>query len=421
MANQFIRVGSGGTPEWFLNLPYWERRYIAGGPGFGQPYQNGATMFSVMPNPYPYSNNWGTNSHIVPWTCGEVIQSTGEFITAAEGGHGDGVDHSIYAFLVRTAVPFWSRIWGPNIVAGGHDASAGANLPYCAWGNGTPRTAHGWFSRVVSQRDNRIWLTMCNEGASGAWSSDQWSISRDNLGPGVVAANLWMYHGRLWTDGVPDRYYQSAPHAYDEVAHAVMHAVEGSGTGQGVHKVDVATCIAAGNQATTGPKTPGCTTYDVGYGSSLSNSWSVITYNTSPRCWIMGGPDSNVIAVWNLEAPNGIRFKTVGGSISNTSGMGAFYNPGGRKIIVGGPLNTDVANDTNFYTMNVPSDPWNASTGFTVATRPTTGDAVQRAPVYRGTYGKFRAIDMPNGEQCAVWHSGSANQPSMVARIPQVA
>ncbi len=280
---------------------------------------------------------------------------------------------------------------------------------------------HGWFNRQATEgpEGDRLWTLATDATPTGNWTTDCWSIPRANLGAGVSNPGLWTYHGRLWPTlpGSPGSGfgYQSGPSGYDPISNQIMVAGEFA-VGDGVRRINVSTCVGAGNQSTNGPLVPGATGYNVALGGNpFSSAWSVVTQNTSPRCWIVGSPNDNLIYVWNLDAPSTFRKKsTSGGSVSGTAGAGAFYSPTNRKLVVGG------ANiGTTLRTLTIPSDPWNASSGFSWGTIASAGGSIATTGQFNGTFSGFQAIlDMGNGQACVVMHTRDVTQPTYVYKLP---
>jgi len=430
VTTQCVASSPGTAPAWFVSLPERVWTDVAGGSAYsGSAFQKGARLSDVAPSPYTYGNS--QDSIIVPWTGGCSLQNRGEYIKACEGGHTDGSDNGVYALLLKTATPYWSRIWGPNVNSGGNnlDTAGVYNVPFVAHGNGAPCTAHGWYSRVCSEgaggTNERIWLLMTNEGESGCWTTDAWSIPRAALGAGVTDPALWMYHGRQWPSvpgGAPGSSfgYQNGPHAFDSVANQIMSGADFA-INNGIVRIDVATCVAAGKQAASGGAVPGSTQYDIGDNTAWENAWSVVTTNTNPRCWIVGSTDNNLLYVFNLQSPtSGARTKSVtGGNISGTAGLGAVYHDGVNKIVVGGAAGTQGSLTSNIYTIAIPSDPWNATSGFTMSTIAPAGGSLSQVASFQGSYGAFQMIrDMGNGQACLVLHCRDVTLPTYVYKLP---
>lgn len=405
------------APAWFTNLPERVWTDVAGGSNYsGAAWQKGARLIDVAPNPLPPGGS-GHDGIIKAWNGATVAQGRGEYIKAAEGGHADYAGNEIYALRLRDEVPAWQRIWGPtpnNLLGPGTGSII--NEPYITNDDGTPKTMHGWYTRQFSEHDERIWLLATNEGG-GNWTTDTWSIPRGSLGPGVVTPSLWVYHGRTWTTLPSSMSFQAGPTAYDPVARQIMLAAEYADS-QGVRRIDCAAAVAAGRQSSSGPLVPGTTQYNVALGGNPfgGGGWSVITTNTSPRCWIAGSSNDNLLYVWNLEAPGQMRTKSVtGGTIADL--CGAAYHAPSRKIIIGGPPNITA----NLRTLTVPADPWNATSGFNMSTLTAAGGSVSAVSGFNGTYSQFQMInDMGNGQACIVMHTRSTSQPTYVYKLPAV-
>lgn len=419
-SNSFT-IGPLTTPQWFADLQELTRSEVAGGSGFsGSAFQKGATLASIQPSPYNWSNSWQKNSIIIPWCAACSDPANAIYIKAAEGGHGDGSDNGVYGLNLKQAVPAWQKLWGPTPIGqisssplGSGGSGSDNAFAHVANADGAPKTCHGWFRRVFGA--GRIWLLMTNEGG-GAWTSDVWSIPYASLGPAVVDASLWMYHGRIYTgtSGSGDLGgsfgFQSGPSAYDPVANKIMVAAEFA-FGNGVVALDCAAMISAGNRPFTGPQCSGAQVFNVGM-TGLGNAWSVVT-DTNPRCWIVGSPSDNELRVWNLTSPNGFRTKTVsGGTVSGTAFCGAGYYK--NSIIIGGPPSLT----SSLRRITIPSDPWNASSGFNVSTLNLSG-ALSTVANFQGTFSQFQVIpDMGNGQGLAVVHCRDTSLPTYVIKLP---
>lgn len=402
------------TPAWFTSITQLVVTDLAGGPGFGSAFQQGATLRSVQPTPYTMSGVWGPDSIIIPWTGGAVSQSLGEYYKMAEGGHGDGSDHCIYILSLKQDVPAWIRGWGPNSPGGNVPA---LNTAHCATSSNCPITAHGYWWRQVTEGPEgvRLWLLGSNEN-SGLWTTDIWSIARSSLGAGVTTASLWVYHGRAWTSLPSSCSYEYGPSGWDSIANQLI-TMMGFADSNGVRRIDVPTAVAAGNQSFSGPQVPGSTLYSAGLGGNPgTNSWSVMCTNTSPRCFAFGSPNDNALYVWNLESPGTFRTKTVtGGTISSTSTCGAGYNSANRKIVIGGPTL-----GSTLRTITIPTDLWNASSPLTMSSLSLSG-SFGTVGSFQGMFSGGRLIeDMGNGQSCFVGHTRATTSPTQVIKLPAV-
>lgn len=409
-------VPSVAAPAWFSSLSERVWTDIAGGSAYsGANWQKGNRLTDVAPSPTPPGAE-GQIGIIRAWNGAVSLQSRGEYLKVAEGGHNSYYGNEIYALRLKDEVPGWKRIWGPTPNASISTSNFNRNDPFITNLDSTPRTAHGWFNRQASQSDERLWTLRTAASPNGEWSSDSWSIPRSSLGEGVTDANLWVYHGRLWTSLPASLSLQSGPTGYDMTAHQIMVAADFA-TADGVRRIDIDAAVAAGSQNSSGPAIPGMTEYAVALGGNpLSNGWSVITLNTSPRCWIIGSPNENVLYVWNLESPNGFRTKTTsGGSVSGTASAGAAYFSASRKLILGG-----INIGTTLRTLAIPTDPWNASSGFDWGTIAPAGGTLSAAAQFNGTFSQFQMIeDMGDGRACIVMHTRDVDQPTYVYKLPE--
>lgn len=418
----FILSRSGveeSAPAWFGDLVENEWTELAGGAAFsGAAWQKGATLASVQPTPYGYSASWDKNSIVIPWCGGFSDPTSGLYGKAAEGGHGDGSDNGLYGLQLKVPIPFWGKLWGPTAIedisvsplGSGSGGGSDANNAHAHVANddGAPKTMHGWYRRVFAA--GRVWLLATNEGG-GAWTTDCWSIPYADLGPSVTDPSLWMYHGRIFPDiGAQSFGFQSGPSCYDADRNQILAAAEFAES-NGVASIDCAAAVAAGNQSSAGNAVPGSTIYDVGF-TGLGNSWSIVT-NTDPPCWIAASPSTNTLRVWNLASPNGFREKTLdSGDLADTVFCGAGYYKG--YALIGGPPTLT----GSLRKLSIPSDPWNAETGFALSTHSVTGtlDVVED---FQGSFSQFQVIpDMGNGQGLAVIHCRDTALPTYVCKLP---
>jgi hypothetical protein len=396
---------AAGAPAWFAAMA----------DGTWTTVSSTATIMSVSPNPSPPGAE-GVSAVCNDWTGGCVNQATGEYILPAQGGHNGYYGNEIYALALRDPNPAWKRIWGPTPNSQISTSDFPYNAASTAYGDGSPRPAHGWFSNLCSS-DGRIWITMVDACPSGQWTTECYSIARGNLAAG------WTYHGRLWPTvpgGSPGSTfgYQSGPGAYDPVANKIWRGADFA-TQDGVASLDVSAAVAAGQQPTSGPQAPGGTIYNAYLpGTTFSGAWSVVAYDLSPRSWIVGAVSLGELWIMDLENSPGtfVKVQTAGSPTGWTTGVKAVYHKQSRSILVGGyeygaslrRLSISGSNPlTSTYTWSdVPPDPTNA---------------VVPAPAQNGTWNKLQMIeDMGNG-QSAICLVTSAAGPTYVYKVPGAA
>lgn len=396
----------GPAPSWFASMPdrTWKAIATAG------------TIYSVRP-PINIPGASGLTDVTNAWTGACADQRRGEYILPAQGGHNGYYGNEIYALALREENPAWRRIWGPTPVEQIPTSNLGYNPPNTHYADGSPRPVHGWFHQFVD-RNGRIWMAPAAPYANpnGDWGTSVYSIDRENLGAG------WMHHGRLYTaipGGAPNSTfgYQSGPGAYDPIGHKIWRGAEFA-TQDGVASIDVAAAIAAGQQLNAGPKVPGSTIYNVALAPNpFANAWSVVTTNTSPRCWIVGAPNLSELWIMNLEGGAGTftRKSTTGSPNGFTRGVGAVYHAPSRAILVGGSeYGADIRklaiNGTNPLTATYTWSQVSPGSGNSVA--PTGNDQ------YRGTFSKFQMIeDMGNGQSAIVLVT-TVTGPTYVYKLP---
>ncbi len=328
------------APSWFVSLPELSWVPIAGGSSYGSSYQNGATIRTVSPSTSAYPNGQGAegvSAVMNDWTGGCCYQAGGQYLIPAQGGHNGYYCNEVYSLALRQEVPGWQRIWGPTPNAQISTSEIAYNEPYTGYADGAPRTSHGWFSTLCTS-GGRVLITFVDACPSGRWTTECYSLDINNPGAG------WTFHGRLWAtlpgSAGSEFLYQSGPGIYDPVGDRFYRAAEGAvgSPANGVVGVNVATMLAAGQQPTTGPQTPGSTLYNLSYGTALSDGWSVVLDDMSPRCWVIASIDNSRLWILNLENPSaGFTQKTTTGSPTGfQAGLGAVYHKPSRAILVGG-------------------------------------------------------------------------------------
>ena len=406
------------APAWFSALAERTWTDIAGGSTYsGADWQKGNRLIDVAPSPNPPGDTGMVG--IITAYCGATsMQSTGEYLKVAEGGHADYYGNEIYALKLTDATPGWKRIWGPTPNAQMSTSSISQNQAFVRNLDNTPRSCHGWYNRVTTA--DRMWTFLTNAGPTGSATTDVWSIARAGLDTGVYDPALWTYHGRWYTGALSSEVQlQAVPTCWDEAGGQIFVApeadVRSTGTGTLGTFINVATCLAAGQQASTGPQVPGSTSYLATAGNPLtgmSQAWSVVATNASPRCLI--ALRSGQISVWNLESPSVWRHKTVsGGSLPSAGSANAYYSAANRKIVLGG------ATISTLQTLSIPSDPWNASTGFNMGTIAIAGGSLSAIIGAGFTNSQFQVIgNMGNGQACAVLHCRNLSSPTYVYKLP---
>lgn len=423
----FISTNGGNTstktlcpstaPAWFENITANSWIEIAGGANFGASYQNGSTIRGVSPKPADYPNGQGAEGVSAVtnvWTGACTYQSGGEYLLPSQGGHNAYYSNEVYSLALRQAVPTWRRIWGPtpNAQILTSEYFPNYNPPYTGYEDGAPRTSHGWYSLICTAA-GRIITTLQDANPSGTWDTGCYSLDVNNPNLG------WTFHGRLWTEipgGQPGSTfaYQSGPGAYDPVSNKFYRAAEGA-VGNGAVGVDVSTMLSAGGQSkVTGPQVPGSILYDLYIpGGPLSDGWSVILDDMSPRCWVVGSPTDRALYIMDLSNPTkGFVKKLTTGSPDGFAGaLGAAYHKSSKSILVGGK---EIGN--NIRRLNiVGNNPLTAA--YTWTNLPLTGSTPKASPQYAGTFSKFQMIeDMGNG-QSAVVMATNVDGPTYVAKI----
>lgn len=386
------------APSWFVSQTNKTWVALAGGSGYGSAWQNGNRLYDVRPSPEVSS---AYQDMFRAWNGACVMQATGEYIKAAEGGHATYTGNEAYALALRQETPAWSRLIDPTTSANITTAEVAYNAPYVSYLDGQPRTSHGWFSRVCSA--SHIWLTRTSDNVGSlTWTTDVWSLDRNNL------SEKWVYRGRLWTS-IPSPgsafIYSSGPGAYDSVANRIWRAPnQTTGSIPSVAYIDVTTCVAAGAQSSSGPQTPGSTQVAAGGWTDLDNyAWSAVVTDSSPRVWVCG-TDNGGIKVMNAESPGSWTTKSVTGSLAGTSAWGGGYSPAHGAIFISG-ISPGSTTNAAVKKITVPADPIN---GTYVVTDVTNGagsatPSVNGNTPWNGSFGQVQLIeDMGNGEAALV-------------------
>ena len=142
--------------------------------------RKGSLLTDVAPSP-AVIQGIGQRGIITAYNGATVLQSRGEYLKIADGGHTDYYGNEIYALNLRTATPGWQRIWGPTPNAQILTSNPVGNWPaYLVHGDNTPRPCHGWFNRVATDGPDgeHLWTLESNANPSGITSLDCWSIPR---------------------------------------------------------------------------------------------------------------------------------------------------------------------------------------------------------------------------------------------------
>jgi hypothetical protein len=403
----------GSAPRWFLDAPERVWTEVAAGAARSDlpASQRGTRITDVAPMPAPPGNS-GLAAVTGAWTGATTLQRRGEYIIPAQGGHSDYYGNEIYALALRDSTPGWKRIWGPTPNAQISTSEFTRNQAYTAYADGSPRTSHGWYHVQASEQDERIWLPFVNACPSGLWTTETYSIARNDLAVG------WTYHGRLWTDvGLSNDFYiQTGPATYDPATNTLWQAAEGSNIAPFLMKVDVAQAVAAGRQQPQGNQVPGSTGYLGNHAADLSHAgWSAVVDSK----WILGASDTEVY-VLDLRSPeHGFVKRPTSGSAPPNGGqtMGAVYHPASHALLLGGVRDGD-GMDARVWKLSVPPDLFSGT--FTWTTISPSGGVTPKAPVnaYRGTWGKWQIIqDMGNG-QSALVYATDVTGPTWVLKLP---
>lgn len=377
------------APSWFVEMP--EKTWAT-------PVIN--TLSSVKPNPLPPGAG-GQVDVCLAWTGACSDQARGEYLLPAQGGHNGYYGNEIYAVALREAEPAWKRIWGPTPNDQIQQTNLGYNPSNTSYSDGSPRPIHGWYQQLATV-DGRIWLAGAGGYANpnGDWGTTVYSIDRGAL------QNGWTYHGRLYTAIPGGRAgstfgFQSGPGAYDRVANKIWRAGDFA-TANGISSIDVAAAAAAGPaNPSTGPAVAGSKIYNVPLtgSSTFSDAWSVVTHDTSPRCWIVGATKPGLLWIMDLENDRGVivQSSTSGSPDGFSGGVGAAYHAPSRAILVGGSEYGASIRKLSIQGSNPLTATYSWST-----IEPAAGNTVTPGSPggYQGTFSKFQMIE-DMGDGCA--------------------
>jgi hypothetical protein len=343
---------------------------------------------NTLDNVKPTSGVSGDHAAIcTAWTGGTADQSRGEFILAANGGHGDYSGNEVYACALRAASPAWVRLTNPSVASGGDSSHNGA----ASYGDGKPRTVHGWNRCVFG--NGRVWYAgMDGFFPSGDWSTAVYSFTRSSL--------AWAYHGQgIKSINQSSFSWQGGPAAYDRVGNRVWSLAQYA-TGQGGFSVDASTGAA--------------TEYDWYFPDNRGGDWMIVAHNTSPRVLIHSISRINQIAILNLEnVAAGWKYKTPGGSPAGMGdGTGAVYHAASRAVLTWRDYGSQIRK------LAIPSDPVNGTYSWSAINAAGSNTVTPPAGPAQGTFGKFNIIeDMGNGRSALVLVT-STTGPVYVYKLP---
>lgn len=418
-----IGIVAAPAPAWFENLADLTWTPIAGGSSYaGSTFQKGATLADNTPSPLPPGGD-GIQGIIKAWNGACSIQSTGQAVhlIVCEGGHNAYYGNEIYALDLMVEQPGWSRIWGPTPNAQLNTSNISYNEAHVSNLDGSPRTAHGWNSRIGT-KNGRLFITETSASPTGEWTTDLWSIDYNDLN-GDADASKWMYHGRLWTTipgGSPGSTFgfQAAPMCYDPIADKIFYNAEyiAASPSDSLRVVDCPAIVASGAQSTAGNQTPNTDLVNpnVINANDFSNAWSFIATAASPRAMVIGAFDTGNLYVMNAESPGTFVTKSI--TLNAVRGGGG-YNPTYNAVVVAGW--GEGAVDTNIYVLSLPADPVSAAAGsFSWATHACAG-SIPKLTLSGGVYSKMQYYpNMGNGDGLMVVHVDDVDQPTMVCKVP---
>jgi hypothetical protein len=362
------------APNWFNNMA--DRTWAT-------PVTN--TLDSVRP-----ANPPGIHAAICnAWTGACVDQQNGEYILAANGGHGDYAGNEVYACALRQDSPSWVRLTDPSSTGGGTD---GTRTPM-NYADGKPRAVHGY--NRCTWGNGRVWYAgMDGASPSGAWSLACYSFKR--------STREWTYHGIPANNTSGSYSWEGGPAAYDRVGNRVWSVAQ-YGLQDGGYSVD----------CSTGAMTPHNWVLS---GNPFGQAWSVIAHDL--RLWIVGSVTEGKLKILNLNnvGAGWTTITTSGAPDGFAAGTGAVYHPPSRAILV---WNTSYGG--SIRKLAIPGNPLSGTYAWSTvipASANTISPPGQLDSDFRGAYSKFNLIeDMGNGRSALVFVGRTTGQ-TFVYKLP---
>jgi hypothetical protein len=379
-------ASNGTAPAWFVNMQ--DRTWAT-------PVSN--LLSAVRPSGVSVSDQ---NQVCDAWTGASVDQSRGEYIFAAQGGHGTYAGNEIYSCNLRNASPAWSRVWGASAsVSASGVSGSGGDSSLNGLGNyadGQPRCGHGYAQPASG--NGKIWLAGISGMASsnGYWTTATYSFDR--------ATQAWTYWGKgspnAGTDGTN---WEGAPAVVDTSTGTVWAKANG-GDSNGLFSCTTAGVIRTYNL----PATVAVSTSGNGY----SGFHAIIG-----RYWVCVGTSYGTPGVYvlNLDSPASgwtqCPLATSGTAMPLSGGWGV-YHAASRAFIC---WNNSGA---NLYKLSVPANPAAGTYTWQGIVTPNSGGVTPSSGSAQGTFGKFNIInDMGNGQSALVLTNRNTD-PTYVYKIP---
>lgn len=436
-----VSVESPSVPPWFATQPTKSWAAIPGvntvdAAWAGQSALSGATNTGICD----------------AWNCAVVDQARGEYVFAANGGHGDYRGNEVLAVKVRDANPRWYRlldhspnsavtsVWNGGASSANTTAGQGENPNGFAamYTDGRMRAVHGWYS--AQYHAGRVWYVMQSSvsGGSGNSSAHAWSFDRSYPGLAVAYGQTplaWTNDAGPWkwlgTSTTGDKGTTSAVTGLDPSAGVDLDPVTGLIWSVWGDQGNWTARFGSLNTATEAIQT---VSFSPGYQKPANfgvvcydPAWNGVDESTCRwRLFVVPSSTTGVLMVLNLKAVNPYQasawsYKSIATSVK-AEGLGGVYHAPSRSILAADPVTNQHGNLLKIRVPTNPDGTYNDSGTWDVSTITSTGanpGAGQSVGIGGGrTYGKLRMIkDMGNGQSALVLCAG-VTLPTYVYKLP---
>lgn len=387
-----FNVVSSSAPAWFtaINDGQWGTTAVAG------------TLDAVSPVVSGKRNSAITRA----WTGGCVDQTRGEYILAANGGHGDYSGNEVYALALKTATPAWARITEPTpdgqiLATELNGAAVAVNA------DGKPRAVHGWHRCCFG--DGKVWYVGQDAYVSGNGSFTPYTVSFDR------ASLAWRTDYGLWTGKTQNGVGATGPAVYDRNRNRVW-----TFAAQGFNPTSVWS-INCSTGAYTGPHASINGAYVYESWAAYAHDLDVIVFGLSNQANMPGyigvfRPATLQFSLY-LTTNSWSATGSDGQAIANMDKrMGAVYDPVNKCVYL---FDAGWSLGAAIKVLQIPASLGGSGASFAWRTHTPTGGETPAAPAsYRGTYSKFNLIeDMGGGKRALVCVTDTLG-PTYVMPLP---